>query len=87
MSEKLKVKRWLRTGEIDPNCATEEDEIIACCGHLLDRACSHDILGELMFEADNGKIYVVTVEAMIAEANPEYAKDVLQEIEEEENDG
>lgn len=86
MADKLKVKRWLRNGEVDPNCTTQ-DEIIASCGNLLDHACSHDILGEVLFEATDGKVYVVTVEAVIAEANPTYVRDVLKEIEEEEDDG
>lgn len=83
--KELEVKRWLRTGELDEN-HTLQDDILDDCGRLLDKAYSHEILGEVMFEATDGKIYVINVEAMISEANPEYVKDVLNEIEEEEND-
>lgn len=85
MADQFRVKRWLRSGELNSNCTTQ-DEILESCGDLLDSACSHDILGEVLFEATDGKVYVVTVEAVIAEANPEYVKDVLKEIEEEEEE-
>ena len=73
----MKIKKWIRTGELDP-CITDSDGIIEAAGAALDRSCSYDILGEVMFEADDGKHYVVTVEAVIAEANPEYVKQVLE---------
>lgn len=71
----LRVKKWICTGELSA-CKTEK-EIIEQCGRLLDRNCSGEILGEVLFKATNGKYYVVTVEAVIEEANPEYVKDAL----------
>lgn len=50
---------------------------------VLDKAYSHDILGEVLFEDNNGDIYVVTVEAVIGRANPDYVKEVLAEEGEE----
>lgn len=78
----MKIKKWIRTGELDP-CIEDTDGIIEAAGAKLDRVCSHDILGEVMFEGDDGKHYVVTVEAVIAEANPSYVKEVLEELKEE----
>jgi hypothetical protein len=77
----LRVKKWITNGEVNPKAKTQ-DEILESCGNLLDASCSHDILGEVMFKATNGKHYVVTVEAVIAEANPEYVKDCIARREE-----
>jgi hypothetical protein len=73
----LRVKKWIRTGELDKNKA--QKEILEDCGRLLDEAYSHEILGEVLFLATDGKYYVITVEALIQEANPEYVKDVISE--------
>ena len=77
----MKIKKWIRTGELDP-CITDSEGIIEAAGAALDKNCAYDILGEVMFEADDGKYYVVNVEASILEANPEYVKQVLEEDEE-----
>jgi len=77
----MKVKRWIRSGELDPAMTTQE-EIIEACGNILDHNCAYDLLGDVLIEGDDGKFYVVTVEAVISEANAEYVKDVLKEEEE-----
>lgn len=79
----VKVKRWLRSGELDDSATTQE-QILEQCGRLLDKSCSHEILGEVLFEGEDDGYYVVTVEALMQSANPEYVKFVQQEIEEEE---
>lgn len=66
MADKVKVKRWIRSGELDERY-TDQDDILDDCGRL----------GEVMFEGEDGKMYVITVEAVISEANPDYVKDVL----------
>jgi len=73
----VKIKKWLATGEIDMPCKTTEDLLESAC-HLLDHACTPEILGEVLFVGSDGKTYVVTVEAVISEANPGYVKDVLE---------
>lgn len=78
----LEVKRWLRTGELSEHLKSQS-EIIEECGRALDKACAYEIVGEAVFEATNGKYYVITTEALIDECNPEYVKDLLKEIEEE----
>jgi hypothetical protein len=82
MSKKLQVKKWINCGEINPDAMTQ-DEILESCGNLLDHSCSHDIVGEAMFLATDGKYYVITVEAMITKANPAYAKDFLKRMKQE----
>ena len=59
----------------------EQPGILDNCGNLLDSSCSSDILGEVVFEGEDGKFYVITVEAVIAEGNPDYIKSVLEEEE------
>jgi len=78
--DKLKVKRWIRDGELNA-VNMDQDSILENCGALLDNACSHEILGDVVFEGTDGKFYVVTVEALISEGNPEYIKSVLEEEE------
>jgi hypothetical protein len=47
----------------------------------LDKAYTSEILGEVCFQATDNKFYTITVEAVIGEANPEYAKDCLERME------
>jgi hypothetical protein len=83
MSEKIKVKRWLKAGELDPTIF-EQDDILENCGNLLDASCSHEILGDVMFEGTDGKFYTITVEAVISEANPDFVKEALEDLKDEE---
>jgi hypothetical protein len=76
----LKVKRWIYSGELDKS-SRDKASILDNCGSLLDKSCSHEILGEVVFEGDDEKFYVITVEAVIAEGNPDYIKSVLEEEE------
>ena len=64
----LKVKKWYATGELTGKPRTQA-EILEQCGNALDRCCSHEILGDVVFKATNGKYYTVTVEAVISECD------------------
>lgn len=77
-SETFKVKKWLRTGELSGKNRTP-NKILEECGRLLDDSCSFEILGEVAFIGTNGKSYVITTEAVIQEANPEYIKNLTEE--------
>ncbi len=81
----MKIKKWLRDGNegFAAQGLDDTDDILCAAGRLLDHACSHDIVGEVLFRGEDGKYYVGTVEFVIAEANPEYVKDVLEEIKDE----
>lgn len=68
------VTKWLRTGEIGA-CSTIED-VIERAGRLLDSCASHEICGEVIFTAEDGKTYVVNVEAVVGEINPDYLKEL-----------
>jgi hypothetical protein len=78
------IKRFIRRGELPPeNLPATTDDLLEAAGDLLDRASSHEILGEILFEAKDGVIYVMTVEAVIGVANSEYVDAVEAEIAEE----
>ena len=70
---------WLDSGELDTTRIKNEGDIYTQASALLDAANSTDILGRVLFKADDGKYYCVTVEAMLYEANPLWVKDVLEE--------
>lgn len=76
--EPIRVKKWIRHGELNPH-NHKQASILEECGRLLDSACTSEILGEVLFEGTDGKHYVITVEALIQEANPEYVKQILIE--------
>lgn len=78
-SKKLRVKRWIATGELQVTGRETQDEILEHCGRLLDKSCSYEILGEVLFQATDGKYYTVTVEAVVGRANPEWVKEVIEE--------
>ena len=43
------------------------------------QAYSHEIIGQVLFKATNGKHYTITVEAIISEANKEFAQDIMDD--------
>jgi hypothetical protein len=71
------ITKWLCDGEIGE--AATIDEVIERAGRCLDAAQSHEICGEVLFEAEDGKTYVLTVEGTIGEANPDYLAAVLED--------
>jgi hypothetical protein len=74
----LTVKRWLRDGGDGQFAgASTQSDILAIAARCLDKAYSHEILGEVAFEATDGKTYVMTVEAVLDEASPEYVEELL----------
>jgi hypothetical protein len=79
----MKIKRWIQDGHGALSCSgvNTEADLIEAAGAALDSACSWDIMGEVMFEGEDGKIYVGCVEFIISEANPEYAKEKIAEME------
>ena len=77
----MKIKRWIRDGneEFEGQGLDDTEDILCAAGCLMDHAYSHEIVGEVLFEGEDGKFYVGTVEFVIAEANPDYARGVLDE--------
>jgi hypothetical protein len=77
----IKVKRFISRGELD-GTEKDTDAILESCANLLDRCESHEILGQVVFEGEDGKFYTATVEADIGEADPDYVKQVMEEAQE-----
>ena len=78
----MNIKRFLTTGELDFPLPKNTDELREQAGDLLDASCSWDIMGQVVFEGDDGKFYVATVEVDVTEAHPQFLKQVMEEIEE-----
>ena len=78
----IKIKRMIDAGELwDDACDT--NDLLTSAGIVLDKACSNEILGRVLFEGKDGKFYTVTVQAVIDEVSKGFVEDVLQEIESE----
>lgn len=84
----MKIKSWLRDGHhgLSKQDINNTEDLLAAAGRCLDKACSGDIMGEIVFEGEDGKTYVGNVEFVIMEANTEYVESVKQEIEENDKD-
>ena len=80
---KTKIKRFLRSGEICTEGIEDIDDLLNHCGRMLDKAYSHDILGEVVFEDEDGKFYLAEVIAVISDPEPSYLKGILEEDEKE----
>ena len=77
----MKVKNWIRDGNerFEAQGLDDTEDILCAAGRLLDDACSHEIVGEVLFEGEDGEFYTGKVEFVIAEADPEYVKEALDE--------
>jgi hypothetical protein len=80
----MKIVKWIRDGNdgLSASGLEDDDDLLDAAGRALDHACSWDIMGEVLFLADDGKHYVGCVEFMISEANPEYVAECIAEEEE-----
>ena len=78
MAKKLRVKKWIATGELQVTGRETQDEILEHCGRLLDASCTSKILGEVLFQATNGMYYTVTVEAIIGRASKSFTEDTIE---------
>lgn len=72
------IRRMVLSGELDP--PVNVPDMLEQAGRLLDRSCSHEICGEVLFQAEDGKWYVGTVEFLIGRANPSYVVDTLTDL-------
>src|SRR5438105_2317422 len=76
----VRVERMLKTGEMDLEPAHEAahtNELLDQAGNLLDAACAHDILGEVIFLGADGNHYLISVAAVISRVTPAYVKEAL----------
>lgn len=73
-----KIKQWAMSGEIGE--VDTIDEVIKRAGECLDSANSWDSCGGVVFRAEDDKWYVLTVNGVITEADPDYLADMLSEV-------
>lgn len=77
MKKSDKIHDIICEGELDlVDCGCVEG-ILNEAGRALDKACSHDICGTVLFRDKAGKFHVGTVEFVISPANPDYVVDEL----------
>lgn len=72
-----KITRWIASGEIGEVDTIEE--VLETAGRMLDKSCSEELFGQVIFEAEDGKVYVLNCEGTIGKINPEYLADVENE--------
>lgn len=75
------IKRFIRDGNgesLEDLCPTTQ-QLLEVAGRRMDKACTHDVLGEVLFEGDDGKFYTGNLEFHISEAHPDYVKEILEE--------
>ena len=76
------IKRWLKDG--DPGMSDyvgNSRGILVVAGRRLDKSGSGEIVGDMLWEAENGKFYTGSVEFTMYEANPETVKEALEDLE------
>lgn len=84
----LKIQRWIASGEF----ANGEDqigtfkELLEAAGRPLDKSCVYEIFGDVLFEAEDGVLYTMSVEAEIAPASDACIQDIENLIEEMRDD-
>jgi hypothetical protein len=73
----FRIRRWISTGELagEPK---DVSELLERAARNLDRSCAYDILGDALFEGEDGKLYTCFVEAVIDEAAPEFAREIIE---------
>ena len=76
---KLEVKKWHLKGEFS-GMEMDSEAILDVAGNALDGACSHDILGQNVFQATNGRYYQVQVNAHIIPLTKDEAKEIIDEV-------
>jgi len=76
----MKIEKWIISpfgrGSRQPE---DTDEMIEFAGRCMDKACVHDIVGDCVFKAEDGKTYVGTIEFVLSECNPDYLENLLGE--------
>jgi len=70
------VKRVIRSGELNIRPGTKQAELLEQAGANLDGSCSGEILGDVCFQAEDGKYYRMMVEALIEEVDKDYADNI-----------
>jgi hypothetical protein len=79
-ADSLRVEQWLYSGCLSSGVervGVSFDEVLSDAGRLLDQGDACEIVGEVLFQGTDGQWYTLTVEAVIAQADPDYVRDSL----------
>ena len=82
----MKITEWLDEGNLSGNVHDEikdTDQLMEAAGRALDACYSHEIVGNVIFKGEDGEYYVMTVEAIIGKANPDFIREFLEEQDQE----
>ena len=71
------VVEVVSAGELNIVKGTTQRSLIEQAGELLDAACSHEILGTVLFKAKGGMYYTMTTECIIDQASASFIKDTI----------
>jgi len=84
----MKIVEFIREGEIVIDKESRDklttQDLINTAGRMMDRACTYDILGDVVFRCEDNQVYVMNIEAEIGLINPDYLKQLREEDREEE---
>ena len=74
----LKIKRFLRDGEIDVGRHAQTiADVLTAGGHMLDKITGDGL--DVVFEAEDGRFYTAGFQVVIDEADPDFIRDLLDE--------
>jgi len=76
-SKPIVVAEVISAGELDIVKGTTQQSLIEQAGELLDAACSHEILGTVLFKAKDGTYYTMTTECIIDPASASFIKNTI----------
>ena len=57
------------------------EDLITAASRALEKSYSHEILGDVIFEAEDGKTYMGVVSFELIEPTPEYLETILEDDE------
>lgn len=76
----LKIKRFLRSGDLsEPESIKDNHDLLETFSDVLDAIQTQDVLGEIIFEATDGKTYVMLLEPSFHEISPDYLAQIQDE--------
>lgn len=80
----MQIKRWLSSGGI-PAGAVDTETVLHRAGRVLDTHATQELLGDILFEGEDGKFYAVFVEAVVTEVAEDHIHNVLGTVPDEDD--
>jgi len=72
-TDSRRVEKWVYSGELSSEVervGVTFDEVLHAAGRVLDRNSACEMIGDVLFQGTDGQWYTLTVEAVIAVADP-----------------